>query len=38
MAAALPYCDVFLPADTVRALPAVLDAISGRGRSLSSRA
>ena len=29
MAAALPYCDAFLPADSLRALPAVLDAIAG---------
>jgi uncharacterized protein len=29
MAAALPYCDAFLPADRLRALPAVLDAIAG---------
>ena len=29
MAAALPYCDAFLPADTLRALPAVFDAIAG---------
>jgi uncharacterized protein with von Willebrand factor type A (vWA) domain len=28
MAAALPYCDVFLPADTFRALAAVVDEIS----------
>jgi uncharacterized protein len=31
MAAALPYCDAFLPADRLRALPAVLDAIAGIG-------
>lgn len=31
MAAALPYCDAFLPADRLRALPAVLDAIAGTG-------
>jgi uncharacterized protein with von Willebrand factor type A (vWA) domain len=29
MAAALPYCVAFLPADRLRALPAVLDAIAG---------
>jgi uncharacterized protein with von Willebrand factor type A (vWA) domain len=29
MAAALPYCDAFLPADRLRAMPAVLDAIAG---------
>jgi uncharacterized protein with von Willebrand factor type A (vWA) domain len=29
MAAALPYCDAFLPAHTLRALPEVLDAIAG---------
>ena len=32
MAAALPYCDAFLPADTLRALPAVFDAIAGADR------
>jgi uncharacterized protein with von Willebrand factor type A (vWA) domain len=32
MAAALPYCDAFLPADTLRALPAVFDAIAGPTR------
>jgi uncharacterized protein with von Willebrand factor type A (vWA) domain len=32
MAAALPYCDAFLPADRLTALPAVLDAIAGSGR------
>ena len=32
MAAALPYCDAFLPADTLRALPAVFDAIAGAER------
>ena len=35
MAAALPYCDAFLPAHTLRALGDVLAAISG---GLSSRA
>jgi uncharacterized protein with von Willebrand factor type A (vWA) domain len=29
MAAALPYCDAFLPAHTLRALPEVFDAIAG---------
>ncbi len=29
MAAALPYCDAFLPAHTLRDLPAVFDAIAG---------
>ncbi|WP_085870286.1 MULTISPECIES: vWA domain-containing protein [unclassified Nocardioides] len=29
MAAALPYCDAFLPAHTLRELPAVFDAIAG---------
>ncbi|MGD9957787.1 vWA domain-containing protein [Nocardioides sp.] len=29
MAAALPYCDAFLPADTLRSLPQVFDAIAG---------
>jgi uncharacterized protein len=29
MAAALPYCDAFLPADRLTALPAVFDAIAG---------
>ncbi len=29
MAAALPFCDAFLPADRLQALPAVLDAIAG---------
>ncbi len=29
MAAALPYCDVFLPGDTLGSLPAVFDAIAG---------
>jgi uncharacterized protein with von Willebrand factor type A (vWA) domain len=29
MAAALPYCDTFLPAHTLRALPEVFDAIAG---------
>jgi len=35
MAAALPYCDAFLPAHTLRGLDDVLAAISG---GLSSRA
>jgi uncharacterized protein with von Willebrand factor type A (vWA) domain len=30
MAAALPFCDAFLPADRLTALPAVFDAIAGR--------
>ncbi|RYP88257.1 VWA domain-containing protein [Nocardioides guangzhouensis] len=34
MSAALPYCDAFLPAHTLRALPEVFDAIAG----VSSRA
>jgi uncharacterized protein with von Willebrand factor type A (vWA) domain len=34
MAAALPFCDAFLPAHTLRALPEVFDAIVG----VSSRA
>ena len=29
MAAALPYCDAFLPGNTLRSLPAVFDAIAG---------
>ncbi len=29
MAAALPFCDAFLPADTLRSLPEVFDAIAG---------
>jgi uncharacterized protein with von Willebrand factor type A (vWA) domain len=29
MAAALPYCDAFLPADRLSALPDVFDAIVG---------
>jgi hypothetical protein len=29
MAAALPYCDAFLPADRLRSLPEVFDAIAG---------
>lgn len=29
MAAALPFCDAFLPADSLRALPEVFDAITG---------
>ena len=38
MAAALPFCDAFLPAHTLRALPDVLDAIAGdRPPGLSSR-
>ena len=32
MAAALPYCDAFLPGDTLGALPAVFDAIAGARR------
>ena len=36
MAAALPYCDAFLPADNLRALPAVFDAIAGGVRATSS--
>ena len=32
MAAALPYCDAFLPAHTLRALPEVFDAIAATGR------
>jgi uncharacterized protein with von Willebrand factor type A (vWA) domain len=32
MAAALPYCDAFLPADRLQALPAVFDAIAGDRR------
>jgi uncharacterized protein with von Willebrand factor type A (vWA) domain len=31
MAAALPYCDAFLPANSLRALPAVFDAITAGG-------
>jgi uncharacterized protein with von Willebrand factor type A (vWA) domain len=31
MAAALPYCDAFLPAHTLRELPAVFDAIAAAG-------
>ena len=31
MAAALPYCDAFLPAHNLRELPAVFDAIAGAG-------
>ena len=30
MAAALPYCDAFLPADRLSALPEVFEAIAGR--------
>ena len=39
MAAALPHCDAFLPADTLRAMPAVIDAIAGSDslRGFSSR-
>lgn len=33
MAAALRYCDAFLPADRLQALPAVFDAIAGERRS-----
>jgi uncharacterized protein with von Willebrand factor type A (vWA) domain len=33
MAAALPYCDAFLPADRLQALSAVFDAIAGDRRS-----
>lgn len=32
MAAALPYCDAFLPGDTLGSLPAVFDAIAGVSR------
>jgi uncharacterized protein len=32
MAAALPYCDAFLPADRLTALPEVFDAIAGASR------
>jgi uncharacterized protein with von Willebrand factor type A (vWA) domain len=39
MAAALPFCDKFLPAHTVRAMSEVLDAIAGQSqRTASSRA
>jgi uncharacterized protein with von Willebrand factor type A (vWA) domain len=43
MAAALPFCDAFLPADTLRGLPDVFDAIAGTrqatpGGRASSRA
>jgi uncharacterized protein with von Willebrand factor type A (vWA) domain len=31
MAAALPYCDELLPADTFRALRAAISAITSRG-------
>jgi uncharacterized protein with von Willebrand factor type A (vWA) domain len=37
MAAALPHCDDFLPADTLRALAAVIEAITGDGLSSRSR-
>jgi len=32
MAAALPFCDAFLPAHTLRALPDVFDAVARSGR------
>jgi uncharacterized protein with von Willebrand factor type A (vWA) domain len=38
MAAALPFCDAFLPADTLRGLTDVFDAIAGTSRGASSRA
>jgi len=37
MAAALPYCDAFLPAATLRGLTDVFDAIAGAPRRPSSR-
>lgn len=37
MAAALPFCDAFLPADTMRGLTDVFDAIAGAPRRASSR-
>ena len=37
MAAALPFCDAFLPADTLRGLSDVFDAIAGTSRRASSR-
>ena len=37
MAAALPFCDAFLPADTLRGLTDVFDAIAGTTRRISSR-
>ena len=37
MAAALPYCDAFLPAHTLRGLADVFDAIAGADRRASSR-
>lgn len=37
MAAALPFCDAFLPADTLRGLTDVFDAIAGTTRRASSR-
>ena len=37
MAAALPFCDAFLPADTLRGLDDVFDAIAGTARRTSSR-
>lgn len=37
MAAALPFCDAFLPADTLRGLTDVFDAIAGAPRRASSR-
>jgi uncharacterized protein with von Willebrand factor type A (vWA) domain len=36
MAAALPYCDAFLPAHSLRALPEVFDAIAGVDSPISS--
>ena len=36
MAAALPFCDAFLPADTLRGLTDVFDAIAGTTRRASS--
>jgi uncharacterized protein len=38
MAAALPFCDALLPADTLRGLSDVFDAIAGAPRRVSSRA
>ena len=37
MAAALPFCDAFLPADTLHGLDDVFDAIAGTARRTSSR-
>jgi hypothetical protein len=37
MAVALPYCDAFLPAHTLRALPEVFDAIAGGRRRAVGR-